>query len=66
MFYLRLRKKSELDPGITKKANASASDVGGVHLYWPIDIDWGPKQFASKKTTDFFSKRYKNHPTKEI
>lgn len=38
-FYLRLRKKSELDPGITKKANASASDVGGVHLYWPIDID---------------------------
>ena len=38
-FYLRLRKKSELDPGITKKANASAGDVGGVHLYWPIDID---------------------------
>ena len=31
--------KSELDLGITKKANASASDVGGVHLYWPIDID---------------------------
>ena len=24
---------------LPKKANASASDVGGVHLYWPIDID---------------------------
>ena len=58
--------KSELDPEITKKANASAGDVGGVHLYWPIDIDWGPKQFASKKTTDFFLKRNKNNHTKEI
>ena len=41
--------KSELDPEITKKANASAGDVGGVHLYWPIDIDyWGQEgKFAS-------------------
>ena len=53
MFYLRLRKKSELDPGITKKANASASDVGGVHLYWPIDIDWGQNNLHQRKQSTF-------------